>query len=175
MWLRSIRGMFVLGAVHLWREDLPTKIKAILNNYKHVFPKGLARLRFHLYARGTSSRFSLKTDAPLVHQPLYKLSPFELVEAKKQIEYMLEHGFIIPSDSPYGAPVLFAPKKDGRLRLCIDYWWLNKKRVKNRFPLPLPEEMLDRLGNAKVFSKIDLKLGYWHDTIQTRRHSQDSI
>ena len=75
---------------------------------------------------------------------------------------MLEYRFIRPSDSPYGAPVLFAPKKDGGLRFCIDYRWLNKKTVKNRYPLPLPVEMFDRLGNAKVFSKIDLKSGYWH-------------
>ena len=75
---------------------------------------------------------------------------------------MLEHGFIRPSDSPYGALVLFAPKKDGRLRFCIDYRWLNKKTVKNRYSLPLPKEMFDRLGNAKVFSKIDLKSVYWH-------------
>ena len=74
---------------------------------------------------------------------------------------MLEHGFIRPSQSPYGAPVLFAPKKDGGLRFCIDYRWLNKKTVKNRYPLPLPEEMFDRLGKAKVFSKIDLRSGYW--------------
>ena len=74
---------------------------------------------------------------------------------------MLEHGFIRPSDSPYGAPVLFTLKKDGGLCFCIDYRWLNKKTVKNRYPLPLPEEMFDWLGNAKVFSKIDLKSGYW--------------
>ena len=97
---------------------------------------------------------------PPVHRPLYKLSPIELAEAKKQIEYMLEHGFIRPSDSPYGAPIIFALKKDGGLRFCIDYWWLNKKTVTNRYPLPLLEEMFDRLGNAKVFSKIDLKSGY---------------
>ena len=74
---------------------------------------------------------------------------------------MLEHGFIRPSDYPDGAPVSFAPKKDGGLRFCIDYRWLNKKTVKNRYPLPLLEEMFDRLGHAKVFSKIDLKSGYW--------------
>ena len=82
-------------------------------------------------------------------------------EAKKQIESMLEHGFIKPLDSPYGAPVLFVPKKDGSLLFCIDYHWLNKKTVKNRYPLPLPEELFDRLGSAKVFSKIDLWSGYW--------------
>ena len=74
---------------------------------------------------------------------------------------MLEHGFIRPSDSPYGSPILFVPKKDGSLRFCIDYRWVNKNTVKNRYPLPLPEELFDRLGNAKVFTKIDLRSGYW--------------
>ena len=82
-------------------------------------------------------------------------------ECRKQIQYMLDKGFIRPSDSPYGAPVLFVPKHDGSLRFCIDYRWLNKKTIKNRYPLPLPEEMFDHLGGAKVFSKIDLKAGYW--------------
>ena len=98
---------------------------------------------------------------PPFHRPLYNTSLLELEEAKKQIQLMLEHGFIRSSDSPYGAPVLFVPKKDRDLRFCIDYHWLNKKTVKNRYPLPLPEELFDRLGQAKVFSKIDLKSGYW--------------
>ena len=62
--------------------------------------------------------------------------------------------------------MLFAPKKDGGLRFCIDYRWLNKKTIRNRYPLPLPEEMLDRLGGAGVFSKIDLKSGYWQMPIR---------
>ena len=74
---------------------------------------------------------------------------------------MIEKGFIRPSDLPYGALILFVPKADGGLRFCIDYRWLNKKTIKNRYPLPLPEEMFDRLGGAKMFSKIDLRSGYW--------------
>ena len=74
---------------------------------------------------------------------------------------MLDHGFIRPSDSPYGTPVLFTPKKDGGLRFCIDYCWLNKKTIKNWYPLSLLEELFDHLGSSKVFSKIDLKSGYW--------------
>ena len=74
---------------------------------------------------------------------------------------MLKHGFIRPSQSPWGSPVLFVLKKDSSLRFCIDYHWLNKRTIRNRYPLPLLEEMLDRLGGAKVFSKIDLKSGYW--------------
>ena len=83
------------------------------------------------------------------------MSILELEEAKKQIERMLKHSFIITSNSPYGAPVLFVPKKDGSLRFYIDYRWLNKKMVKNRYPLLLLEELFNRLGSTHVFSKID--------------------
>ena len=98
----------------------------------------------------------LEDEVPPIHRPLYKMIPLELEEAKKEIESMLERGFNRPSDSPYGALVLFVPKKDGSLRFCIDYHWLNKKTVKNRYPLPLPEELFDRLASASEFSKIDL-------------------
>ena len=87
------------------------------------------------------------------------MSPLKLDEAKKQIENMLEHGFIRPSDSPYGAPVLLVPKKDGSFRFCADYHWLSKKTVKNKYPLLLLEELFNRLGSAKVFSNIDLRQG----------------
>ena len=96
------------------------------------------------------------------------MSPRELQEAKDQIQSMLEHDFIRPSDSPYGSPILFVPKKDGSLWFCIDYCWLNKKTVKNRYPLPLLEELFDQLGNAKVFTKIDLRSGYWQMPVKPR-------
>ena len=81
---------------------------------------------------------------------------------------MLEHGFICPSNSPYGASALFGTKKDGGLWFCIDYQWLNQKTVKDRYPLPLREEMFNRLSNAKVFSKTDLKSGYWQILVRPR-------
>ena len=105
---------------------------------------------------GHEFKIDLEDEVPPVHRPLYKMSPLELEEAKKHIENMLMHGFVRPSDSLYGAPSLFVPKKDGSLRFCIDYRWLNKKIVKNRYPLPLPEELFDRLGSTRVFSKINL-------------------
>ena len=74
---------------------------------------------------------------------------------------MLEHHYIRPSISPYGALVLFAPKKDGGLRFCINYRWLNKKTIKNQYALPLPWELFDRLGGATIYSSIDLRSGYW--------------
>ena len=92
--------------------------------------------------------------------PPYRLTVEQLAELKKQLEALLAKGYIRPSVSPYGAPVLFAPKKDGGLRLCIDYRGLNKITVKNSFPIPRMDDMLDRLHGAKYFSKMDLHSGY---------------
>ena len=79
---------------------------------------------------------------------------------KKQLFELLEKGFIRPSKSPFGAPVLFVKKKDGTLRMCLDYRLLNKITVKNSYPLPRIDDLLDQLGNACYFSKIDLCSGY---------------
>ncbi|KAL4033018.1 hypothetical protein IC575_006102 [Cucumis melo] len=80
-------------------------------------------------------------------------------EPKACIE-LLDKGFIRPSVSPWGAPVLFVKKKDGSMRLCIDYRELNKVTVKNRYPLPRIDDLFDQLQGATVFSKIDLRSGY---------------
>ncbi len=107
----------------------------------------------------------LKIDLEPGHAPpfssTYRMSPLELDEVKKQLKDLLERGFIQPSSSPYGSPILFVRKKDGTLRFCVDYRALNKLTVKNRYALPRVEELFDRLAGAKVFSKIDLESGYW--------------
>jgi hypothetical protein len=72
----------------------------------------------------------------------------------------MQKQFIRPSASPWGAPVLLVKKKDGKLQLCVDYRELNKLTVKNKYPLPRIDDLLDQLGEAKVFSKIDLWSGY---------------
>ncbi|GBG84029.1 hypothetical protein CBR_g37905 [Chara braunii] len=95
--------------------------------------------------------------------PIYRMSPRELEELKKQLSELTEKGWIRPSSSPYGAPVLFVPKKEGELRLCIDYRGLNAVTVKNAEPLPRIDDFLDQLQGCKVFSKIDLKSRY-HQT-----------
>ncbi|GBG64197.1 hypothetical protein CBR_g40897 [Chara braunii] len=91
---------------------------------------------------------------------VYRISPRELEELRKQLDELLEKGWIRPSSSPFGAPVLFVPKKKGELRMCIDYRGLNAITVKNAEPLPWINDLLDRVQGAKYFSKIDLKSGY---------------
>ena len=92
--------------------------------------------------------------------PLYSLSELELKTLSEWIEENLSKGFIRASQSPAGAPILFVKKKDGSLRLCVDYRGLNKVTIKNRYPLPLIPEALDRLKHAKVFTKLDLRGAY---------------
>jgi hypothetical protein len=93
--------------------------------------------------------------------PIYPLSPRELAALKEFLEENLAKGFIRESKSPAGAPILFAPKKDGSLRLCVDYRGLNAITIKNRYPLPLITEIMDRVTGAQYFSKIDLKDAYY--------------
>ena len=84
----------------------------------------------------------------------------DLVEMKKQIEELLEKGYVRPSSSPWGAPVLFVKKKDGSMRMCIDYRALNEVTIKNKYPLPRIDDLFDQMKGAGVFSKIDLRSGY---------------
>ena len=91
----------------------------------------------------------------------YRMAPTELKELKIQLQELLDKGFIRPSVSPWGAPVLFVKKKDGTLRMCIDYRQINKVTVKNKYPLPRIEDLFDQLKGAGVFSKIDLRSGYY--------------
>ncbi|KAL1224845.1 RNA-directed DNA polymerase-like protein [Cardamine amara subsp. amara] len=96
---------------------------------------------------------------PISRAP-YRMAPAEMAELKKQLEELLSKGFIRPSTSPWGAPVLFVKKKDGSFWLCVDYRGLNRVTVKNRYPLPRIDELLDQLRGATWFSKIDLASGY---------------
>jgi len=90
----------------------------------------------------------------------YRMAPLKLVELKVQLQELLDKGFIWPSNSRWGAPVLFVKKKDGTLHLGIDYHQLNKMTVKNGYPLPRIDDLFDQLKGARVFSKIDLRSGY---------------
>lgn len=90
----------------------------------------------------------------------YRMSPAELAELKAQLEELLTKQFVRPSVSPWEAPVLLVKKKDGSSRLCVDYRQLNKVTIKNKYPLPRFDDLMDQLQGAAVFSKIDLRSGY---------------
>ncbi|KAL4362887.1 hypothetical protein GQ457_04G023120 [Hibiscus cannabinus] len=91
----------------------------------------------------------------------YRMTLIELKELKKQLEEFQDKGFIRPNTSPWGAPILFVKNKDGTIRLCIDYQQLNRVTIKNKYPLPRIEDLFDQLRDASVFSKIDLRSGYY--------------
>ena len=98
--------------------------------------------------------------------PPYRMAPVELRELKAQLEGLLSKGFIRLSISPWGAPVLFVKKKDGSLRLCIDYRQLNKVTIRNQYPLLRIDELFDQLQGSRVYSKIDLRSGYHQLRVQ---------
>jgi hypothetical protein len=98
----------------------------------------------------------------------YRMSSTQLIELKKHIKELLEKGFIRPSSSPWGAPVIFVEKKDGTQRMCVDYRLLNEVTTKNKYPLPRIEDLFDQMRGAKVFSKTDLRSGYHQMKIDGR-------
>ncbi|GBG69235.1 hypothetical protein CBR_g3934 [Chara braunii] len=110
--------------------------------------------------RPIQHRIEIEPDSRTPKGAVYRMSPRELEELRKQLDELLEKGWIRPSSSPFGAPVLFVPKKEGELRMCIHYRGLNAITVKNAEPLPRIDDLLDRVQGARYFSKIDLKSGY---------------
>jgi hypothetical protein len=102
----------------------------------------------------------LKPGTSPIYKTPYRMATPELAELKEHIKELLEKGFIHPSSSPWGAPVIFVPKKDGTQRLCVDYRALNEVTVKNKYPLPRIVDLFDQLHGACVFSKINLRSGY---------------
>lgn len=114
------------------------------------------------FPEGTLSRHSIPIieGEKVPYGPIYPLSAKELRVLREYIETSLHKGWIQRSESPAGAPILFVPKKDGSLRLCVDYRGLNKFTQKNRYPLPLIPEIIDRLANAKIYTKLDLRDAY---------------
>ncbi|RVW83619.1 Transposon Ty3-G Gag-Pol polyprotein [Vitis vinifera] len=133
-------------------EDIP-----IVREYPDVFPEDLPGLPPEREVEFTIDL--VPGTGPMSKAP-YRMAPVELKELKVQLQELLDKGFIRPSVSPWGAPVLFVKKKDGSMRLCIDYRELNKVTVRNKYPLPRIDDLFDQLQGACVFSKIDLRSGY---------------
>ncbi|GJS43154.1 putative reverse transcriptase domain-containing protein [Tanacetum coccineum] len=133
-------------------EDIP-----VVREFPEVFPEDLPGLP---PVRQVEFQIDLIPGATPVARAPYRLAPSEMQELSNQLQELSDRGFIRPSTSPWGAPVLFVKKKDGSFRMCIDYRELNKLTVKNRYPLPRIDDLFDQLQGSSVYSKIDLRSGY---------------
>lgn len=134
------------------------RIQKLLAEFSDVFPKELPNELPP--SRNVDFEIELEPGQPPPSRPTYRLTSEELAELRSTLDDLLSRGFIQPSVSPYGAPILFVKKKDGSRRMVIDYRLLNKITVKNKYPLPRIDELLDQLAGAKVFTKLDLMSGY---------------
>ena len=139
-------------------EDIP-----IVKEFPDVFPDDISGLPPD---REVEFTIDLIPETEPISIPPYKMAPAELRKLKAQLEDLLSKGFIRPSISPWGAPVLFVKKKDGSLRLCIDYRQLNRVTIRNQYPLPRIDELFDQLQRSRVYSKIDLRSGYHQLRVQ---------
>ena len=129
----------------------------VVCEFSDVFPKDLPRLPLY---RDVELSIELEPDTTPISQRSYCMAPKELAEIKKQLEELLEKGFIRPSSSPWGCLAIFVKKKDGTLWMCVDYRPLNAVTIKNKYRLPCIDTLFDQLAGAKMFSKIDLCSGY---------------
>jgi hypothetical protein len=143
--------------LHNLKAETPEEIPVIAE-YMDVFPEELPGM-----PPECEVDFAIDLvpgTAPIAKRP-YRMAAPELAELKKQLDELLQKGYIRPSSSPWGAPVLLVKKKDGSMRLCVDYRALNEVTIKNKYPLPRIDDLFDQLKGAKFFSKIDLRLGYY--------------
>ncbi|GKC42926.1 putative reverse transcriptase domain-containing protein, partial [Tanacetum coccineum] len=129
----------------------------VVMDFPDVFPEDLSGLP---PTRQVEFQIDLVPGAAPVAWAPYRLAPSKMKELSEQLQELSDKGFIRPSSSPWGAPVLFVKKKDGSFQMCIDYRELNKLTVKNRYPLPRIDDLFDQLQGSSVYSKIDLRSGY---------------
>ena len=132
-------------------EDIP-----VVREFPGVFPDELSMPP----EREVDCEIEVVPGTGPISKAPHRMAPAELKELKSQLQDLLDKGFVRPSVSPWGSPVLFVKKKDGSMRLCIDYRELNKVTVKNRYPLPRIDDLFDQLQGSQVFSRIDLRTGY---------------
>ncbi|XP_070034688.1 uncharacterized protein [Nicotiana tomentosiformis] len=129
----------------------------VVREFPEVFPTNLTGMPFD---RDIDIFIDLVLGTKPISIPLYHMAPFELKELKEQLQDFLEKGFIRPSVSPCGEPMMFVKKKEESMRICIDYKQLNKVTIKNKYPIPRIDDLSDQLQGSKVFLKIDLRSGY---------------
>ena len=149
---------FGLASLTLKDEERPDlDLPRVMCEYVDVFPDELPGLPPQ---RVVDFGIELHPGTSPISMTPHRMTPIELQELRVQLQELLDKGFIRPSTSSWGAPVLFAKKKDKTLRLCIDYRQLNRVTIKNRYPLPRIDDLFDQLRGARVYSKIDLRTGY---------------
>ena len=129
----------------------------VVSEFSEVFPTDLPGLPPD---RDIDFCIDVEPGTRPISIPPYRMAPAELKELKVQLQDLLSKGFIRPSVSPWGAPVLFVKKKDGSMRMCIDYRQLNKITIRKKYLIPRIDDLFDQLQGASVFSKIDLRSGY---------------
>lgn len=138
------------------KNQWPKEVQQLLTQYEDVF-----RESHELPPqRPFDHHIDLLPGAPPVNVRPYRYSPAQKSEIEKQLAQMLEDGIIKPSSSPYASPVLLVRKKDGSWRFCVDYRHLNAQTIKNKHPMPVVDELIDELGGACWFSKLDFRAGY---------------
>ena len=136
------------------RPNCSTQFEDIVTQYQELFsslPGHTNTIKHHIPTG----------DATPIRVPPRRIPQNYRQEVERQINEMLRQGIIIESTSPWMAPCVYVPKKNGELRICVDYRELNKRTAKNSYPLPLPDEVQDRIGNAQVYSKFDCRKGFW--------------
>ncbi|KAL8105009.1 hypothetical protein AgCh_028971 [Apium graveolens] len=155
--LRQGCEAYLVHVVDTKRETPEIHTIPVVNEFEDVFPKDLPGLPPD---REIEFAIDLASDTAPVSKAPYRLAPAEMKELADQLQDLLDKGMIRPGVSPWGAPVFFVKKKDGSMRLCIDYRKLNKLTIKNKYPLPRIDDLFDQLKDATCFSKIDLRAGY---------------
>ena len=162
MLLKGCQG-YLAYVVETGKEGTMVDEIPVVREFPDVFPDDIAGLPPE---REVEFTIDLIPGTEPISIPHYKMAPAELRELKAQLEELLSKGFIRPSISPWGAPVLFVKNKDGSLRLCIDYRKLNRVTIRNQYPLPRIDELFDQLQGSRVYSKIDLRSGYHQLRVQ---------